>query len=79
MRQFADQCYGNALEPAKGRQMPIHYGCAALNYQTVSSPLATQLPHAAGAAYALKACVVVLLCCCLCVVCVCVPVGVAGG
>lgn len=34
--------------------MPIHYGSKQLNYQTVSSPLATQLPHAAGAAYAMK-------------------------
>ncbi len=35
--------------------MPIHYGSAALNFHTISSPLATQLPHAVGAAYALKA------------------------
>lgn len=34
--------------------MPVHYGSAALNLHTISSPLATQLPHAAGAAYALK-------------------------
>jgi 2-oxoisovalerate dehydrogenase E1 component alpha subunit len=34
--------------------MPIHYGSKELHYQTVSSPLATQLPHAAGAAYAMK-------------------------
>jgi len=48
------QLYGNQLEPGQGRQMPIHYGSKELNYQTVSSPLATQLPHAAGAAYAMK-------------------------
>ncbi len=35
--------------------MPIHYGSADLNFHTISSPLATQLPHAVGAAYALKA------------------------
>uniref|UniRef100_A0A383WPL1 3-methyl-2-oxobutanoate dehydrogenase (2-methylpropanoyl-transferring) n=2 Tax=Tetradesmus obliquus TaxID=3088 RepID=A0A383WPL1_TETOB len=51
---FANQLYGNSLEPGQGRQMPIHYGSKELNYQTVSSPLATQLPHAAGAAYAMK-------------------------
>lgn len=51
---FANQCYGNALEPGKGRQMPIHYGSRELRFHTISSPLATQLPHAAGAAYALK-------------------------
>ncbi|KAK9845980.1 hypothetical protein WJX81_007528 [Elliptochloris bilobata] len=51
---FAHQCFGNAQEPGKGRQMPIHYGSAELNFHTISSPLATQLPHAVGAAYALK-------------------------
>ena len=34
--------------------MPIHYGSKELNFHTISSPLATQLPHAVGAAYALK-------------------------
>ena len=48
------QCYGNHLGHGKGRQMPIHYGSKELNFQTISSPLATQLPHAVGAAYALK-------------------------
>ncbi|CAD7705119.1 unnamed protein product [Ostreobium quekettii] len=49
------QCYGNKLEPAKGRQMPIHYGASDLNVHTISSTLATQLPHAVGAGFALKA------------------------
>ena len=40
--------------PAKGRQMPIHYGSKELHFQTISSPLTTQLPQAAGAAYAYK-------------------------
>lgn len=48
------QCFGNSLETAKGRQMPVHYGSRHLNFHTISSPLATQLPHAVGAAYALK-------------------------
>ena len=51
---LCNQCCGNAAEPAKGRQMPVHYGSTELNYHTISSPLATQLPHAVGAAYALK-------------------------
>jgi 2-oxoisovalerate dehydrogenase E1 component alpha subunit len=54
VQDMADQCYGNEREQGKGRQMPVHYGSKALNFHTVSSPLATQLPHAAGAAYALK-------------------------
>lgn len=48
------QCFGNVLGHGKGRQMPIHYGSKAHNFQTVSAPLATQMPHAVGAAYALK-------------------------
>lgn len=34
--------------------MPVHYGSKELNIHTISSPLATQLPQASGAAYALK-------------------------
>ena len=49
-----DQCFSNRHEAGRGRQMPIHYGSKALNFHTVSSTLATQLPHAVGAAYALK-------------------------
>lgn len=35
-----------------GRQMPSHWGCRRLNIITGSSPIATQLPHAAGLANA---------------------------
>ena len=51
---FADQCFSNEGDTGKGRQMPVHYGSQALNFQTISSPLATQIPQAAGAAYAFK-------------------------
>lgn len=34
--------------------MPVHYGSKTFNYQTISSPLATQMPQASGAAYAAK-------------------------
>ena len=43
--QFCDQCYGNAADLGKGKQMPIHYGSNDLNFVTISSPLATQLPQ----------------------------------
>eukprot|EP00298_Acanthocystis_sp_HF-20_P014748 c20892_g5_i1.p1 GENE.c20892_g5_i1~~c20892_g5_i1.p1 ORF type:complete len:442 (+),score=190.76 c20892_g5_i1:27-1328(+) len=52
--QFTNQCFSNALDPGKGRQMPVHYGAPDLNFHFVSSPLSTQIPHAVGAAYAIK-------------------------
>eukprot|EP00899_Mesostigma_viride_P006816 jgi/Mesvir1/16135/Mv08412-RA.1 len=51
---FAHQCFGSCKEPAKGRQMPVHFTSKKLNFMTISSPLATQIPQAVGAAYALK-------------------------
>ncbi|MCP4296683.1 MAG: thiamine pyrophosphate-dependent dehydrogenase E1 component subunit alpha [Proteobacteria bacterium] len=53
-QQFADQLFSNEHDLGKGRQMPIHYGSKALNYLTISSPLATQIPQATGYAYAQK-------------------------
>jgi 2-oxoisovalerate dehydrogenase E1 component alpha subunit len=54
LQQFSDQMFSNADEPAKGRQMPIHYGSKALSFATISSPLSTQIPQAVGAAYSYK-------------------------
>lgn len=54
VEEFANQCFSNKNDYGKGRQMPIHYGSRKLNYVTVSSTVATQLPHAVGAAYSLK-------------------------
>jgi 2-oxoisovalerate dehydrogenase E1 component alpha subunit len=51
---FMNQLFANRLDPGQGRNMPVHYGSRELNIHTISSPLATQLPQAAGAAYALK-------------------------
>jgi len=34
--------------------MPVHYGSADLNFVTISSTLATQMPQAVGSAYAFK-------------------------
>ncbi|KAG2716221.1 hypothetical protein I3760_03G113300 [Carya illinoinensis] len=54
LQEFANQCFGNKFDYGKGRQMPIHYGSNKHNYFTVSSTIATQIPHAVGAAYSLK-------------------------
>ncbi|KAB1210551.1 2-oxoisovalerate dehydrogenase subunit alpha 2, mitochondrial [Morella rubra] len=54
LQEFANQCFGNRADYGKGRQMPIHYGSNKHNYFTVSSTIATQIPHAVGAAYSLK-------------------------
>ncbi|KAH9211935.1 dehydrogenase E1 component [Leptodontidium sp. 2 PMI_412] len=51
---FMSQLFANAKDPGRGRNMPVHYGSKALNIHTISSPLATQIPQASGAAYALK-------------------------
>jgi 2-oxoisovalerate dehydrogenase E1 component alpha subunit len=54
LSEMINQCCGNHLDAAKGRQMPVHYGSARLNFQTFSSTVATQMPEAPGAAYAFK-------------------------
>ena len=43
--QFMNQCYANLEDGGKGKQMPVHYGSRDLNFVTISSPLATQLPQ----------------------------------
>src|SRR6266568_4474011 len=47
--------FGKRDDPSSGgRQMPAHWGSRRLGILTGSSPIATQVPHAAGAAYAIK-------------------------
>src|SRR5437773_4215474 len=47
--------FGKRDDPSSGgRQMPAHWSSRRLGIVTGSSPIATQIPHAAGIAYAIK-------------------------
>lgn len=54
LKEMMSQLYANKDDTGHGRNMPVHYMSKKLNIHPISSPLATQMPHAAGAAYALK-------------------------
>lgn len=54
MQEMMSQCFGTTEDLGKGRQMPVHYGSKKLHFQTISSPLATQIPQAAGTGYAFR-------------------------
>ncbi len=54
MERMVHQCFGNAVDNTKGRQMPVHYSFREINYYSISSPLGVQIIQAAGAAYAMK-------------------------
>ncbi|MCA1819115.1 MAG: thiamine pyrophosphate-dependent dehydrogenase E1 component subunit alpha, partial [Halobacteriales archaeon] len=54
MQRMVHQCYGNAEDEIKGRQMPVHYSFRDINFFSISSPLGTQIVQAAGTAYAMK-------------------------
>ncbi|KAL1853342.1 hypothetical protein Plec18170_005339 [Paecilomyces lecythidis] len=54
LKEFMSQLFSNKNDTGKGRNMPVHYGKSYPKQYTISSPLATQIPQAAGAAYALR-------------------------
>jgi len=51
---FMCDLFRNAGDLGKGRQMPCHEAYAAGRYVSISSPIATQVPQAVGAAWAAK-------------------------
>ena len=54
VKQIVAQCFGNAWDNTKGRQMPVHYSFKAQNMVSISSPIGTQVIQGAGVAMAMK-------------------------
>lgn len=54
LKTYANQLFGNAEDPVKGRQMPVHHTYRAGNYVSISSPVGTQIPQAVGAGMAAR-------------------------
>ena len=52
IHDFTNQLFGNAEDPIKGRQMPVHHSFRAGNFVSISSPVGTQIPQAVGTARA---------------------------
>ncbi len=50
--KYVSQLIGNANDPIKGRQMPVHFSFREGNITSVSSPVGTQIPQAVGTAWA---------------------------
>ena len=54
LQEIADQIHANKSDVNKGHQTPLLFASAAAKVQTISPPLGTQIPHAAGLGYALR-------------------------
>ena len=54
LKQLLDQYFANAEDVQKGRQLTNLFGVKSVNYVPGSAPIATQIPHAVGAALAAK-------------------------
>jgi len=54
LRLMVAQLIGNSMDVCKGRQMPCHFSDPERHFVAMSSVIATQFPHAVGAAMAAK-------------------------
>lgn len=54
LQRWVDNLFGNANDAVIGRQMPNHIAWAERHITSVSSPIGTQIPQAAGAAMAAR-------------------------
>ncbi len=54
LKDYTNQLFGNAEDPVKGRQMPVHHSAKWINMVSISSPVGTQIPQAVGCAWAAK-------------------------
>jgi pyruvate dehydrogenase E1 component subunit alpha len=54
LTSFIAQVFGNAGDVLKGRQMPSHHSGRVVNQVSWSSCIGPQIPHAVGAAWAMK-------------------------
>lgn len=54
LEAFVAQCLASALDPTLGRQLPSHFSWPRGRFVSVSTPIASQLPQAVGAAWAAR-------------------------
>ncbi len=54
LERYFDNLYGNANDPAKGRQMPDHWCYREAKVGSVSSPIGTQITQAVGFSWAAR-------------------------
>jgi len=54
LEAYMHNMFGDASDPAKGRQMPDHYTSRAAKFGSISSPIGTQITQAVGFGWAAK-------------------------
>ncbi|MGC4069827.1 MAG: thiamine pyrophosphate-dependent enzyme [Polyangiaceae bacterium] len=54
LQKLIDNCFGNANDTVKGRQMPHHYTDRSIGWASVSSTVGTQITQAVGFAWGAK-------------------------